>query len=64
LWLIPLELVQQQQLLLFAILPPAVLNYMLAERYNQEPVNVASMVIVGNASSVITLFAMLYYLNH
>jgi predicted permease len=64
LWFIPLELVQQQQLLLFAILPPAVLNYMLAERYNQEPVNVASMVIVGNASSVITLFAMLYYLNH
>ena len=62
-WLIPLELVQQQQLLLFSILPPAVLNYMMAERFDQDPVSVASMVIVGNASSVITLFAMLYYLN-
>ena len=63
-WLLPLDLVQQQQLLLFSILPPAVLNYMIAERYNKEPVNVASMVVVGNASSIITLFAMLYYLNH
>ncbi len=62
-WLIPLELVQQQQLLLFAILPPAVLNYMVAERFNQDPVSVASMVIVGNATSIITLFAMLYYLK-
>jgi len=62
-WLIPLELVQQQQLLLFAILPPAVLNYMVAERFNQDPVSVASMVIVGNATSIITLFAMLYFLK-
>ena len=62
-WLIPLELVEQQQLLLFAILPPAVLNYMVAERFNKDPVSVASMVIVGNASSIITLFAMLYYLK-
>jgi len=62
-WLLPLDLVQQQQLLLFAILPPAVLNYMIAERYDQKPVNVASMVVVGNASSILTLFAMLYYLG-
>lgn len=62
-WLLPLDLVQQQQLLLFAILPPAVLNYMIAERYDQQPVNVASMVVVGNASSILTLFAMLYYLG-
>ncbi|MGB1311081.1 MAG: AEC family transporter [Leucothrix sp.] len=62
-WLIPLDSIQQQQLLLFSVLPPAVLNYMMAERFNQDPVSVASMVVLGNATSVITLFAMLYYLK-
>lgn len=63
-WALPLEPIQQQQLLLFSILPPAVLNYMIAEQYDQQPVNVASMVVIGNASSILTLFAMLYYLNY
>lgn len=63
-WLLPLDLIQQQQLLLFSIFPPAVLNYMLAERYNQQPGNVASMVVIGNASSLISIFLMLLYLNN
>ncbi|PID47501.1 MAG: transporter [Proteobacteria bacterium] len=62
--ILPLSDIQQQQLLLFSIFPPAVLNYIFAEQYRQQPINVASMVVVGNASSVITLFAMLYYLSY
>jgi predicted permease len=63
-WLLPLDIVQQQQLLLFSIFPPAVMNYILAERYEQQPGNVASMVVIGNASSIITIFLMLFYLKH
>ena len=62
-WVLPLDLIQQQQLLLFSIFPPAVMNYILAERYQQQPKNVAAMVVIGNASSIITLFFMLFYLK-
>ncbi|PWQ97997.1 AEC family transporter [Leucothrix arctica] len=62
-WILPLDLIQQQQLLLFSIFPPAVMNYILAERYQQQPGNVASMVVIGNASSLITIFLMLLYLK-
>lgn len=44
---------QFEQLMLFASLPPAVLNYLLAERYNQEPDKVASLVLIGNAFSIL-----------
>lgn len=40
------------QLLLFAALPPAVLQFILAERYRQEPEKVAAMILVGNALAV------------
>lgn len=59
---IPLEADQQVQLLLFATLPPAVLNYMLAEKYRDSATEEASMVVVGNALSLLTLTAMLLYL--
>lgn len=39
-------------LLLFAALPPAVLNYMVSERYNQEPHLVAAIVLIGNIGSL------------
>jgi predicted permease len=39
---------QQGLLLLFGCLPPAVLNFMVAEQYNQEPGKVASIVLIGN----------------
>jgi len=48
-----LDPVQHGLLLLFGCLPPAVLNFMLAEQYNQEPGKVASIVLVGNMMSVI-----------
>ncbi|MFN3882557.1 MAG: AEC family transporter [Nitrincola lacisaponensis] len=39
-------------LLVFAALPPAVLNYMVSERYNQEPHLVAAIVLIGNVGSL------------
>ncbi len=39
-------------LILFGALPPAVLNYIFAERYRQEPERVASIVLVGNVASL------------
>lgn len=60
---IPIEPAQRIQLLIFATLPPAVLNYMFAEKYNQQPTEVASMVVVGNALSLFTLALMLLYLD-
>jgi len=40
-------------LLLFGCLPPAVLNFMVAEQYNQEPGKVASIVLIGNLMAVL-----------
>jgi hypothetical protein len=39
-------------LILFGALPPAVLNYIFAERYHQEPERVASIVLIGNLASL------------
>lgn len=47
-----LEGVQARQLVLFAVLPPAVLNYIVAERYGQEPETVAAVVIWGTLASL------------
>jgi predicted permease len=44
---------QQGLLFLFGCLPPAVLNFMVAEQYNQEPGKVASIVLVGNLLAVL-----------
>ncbi|HAF54113.1 MAG TPA: transporter [Thauera sp.] len=46
---------EQALLLIFGALPPAVLNYMFAERYDQEPDKVASMVLIGNLAAVVFL---------
>lgn len=46
-------------LLVFGALPPAVLNFIFAERYHQEPEVVASMVLIGNVSALIFLSAAL-----
>ncbi len=40
-------------LLIFGALPPAVLNFVFAERYRQEPAKVASMVMLGNLCALI-----------
>ncbi|MGB0466386.1 MAG: AEC family transporter [Pontibacterium sp.] len=49
-------------LILFGALPPAVLNYMVAERYNQEPDQVASIVLLGNISSLVTIPVVLAFI--
>ena len=48
-----LDDVQQGLLVLFGCLPPAVLNFMVAEQYEQEPAKVASIVLIGNLASVV-----------
>jgi hypothetical protein len=52
---IPLPTLQLQMMVLFTMLPPAVMNYLFAERFNIEPPKVASMVLFGNFLSVVTL---------
>lgn len=52
-WALGLEGAARGQLLLFAALPPAVVQYMLAERYGQEPDKVGAMIMLGNALSVV-----------
>lgn len=54
-----LERIPSIVLPLFAVLPPAVLNYVFAERYGQEPERVASIVLLGNASALVVLPAVL-----
>jgi predicted permease len=50
--LLGLDHTQQGLLLVFGSLPPAVLNFMVAEQYRQEPGKVASIVLIGNVFSV------------
>ncbi|TXT36041.1 MAG: auxin efflux carrier [Comamonadaceae bacterium] len=40
-------------LVIFGALPPAVSNFIFAERHHQEPDKVASMVLIGNAAAVL-----------
>ena len=40
-------------LLVFGALPPAVLNFVFAERYGQEPAKVASIVMLGNLGALL-----------
>lgn len=48
-------------LLLFAALPPAIMNFIMAERFNQEPEKVASIVMIANIMSIATLPMALAY---
>lgn len=51
-WL-PLSAEQRGLMYIFASLPPAVLNFIIAEHYRQEPEKVASIVLVGNVASIL-----------
>ncbi len=51
--LLRLDPLQAGLLYLFGCLPPAVLNFMVAEQFNREPDKVASIVLIGNAMSLI-----------
>jgi predicted permease len=52
-WALGLEGAARGQLILFGALPPAVMQFMLAERYGQEPERVAAMILLGNALAVV-----------
>ena len=52
---------QSAMLIVFGALPPAVLNFVFAEKYAQAPVTVASIVMVGNLGSLLFIPAVLYF---
>lgn len=52
-WLLDLDPLQRGLLLVFGALPPAVLNFVFAERYRLEPEKMASMVLVGNLAALV-----------
>ncbi|PXX95030.1 AEC family transporter [Halomonas sp. LBP4] len=54
-WLLGLGGLQAAALWVFAALPPAVLNYLVAEQYRQEPHKVASLVLIGNLGSLVVM---------
>lgn len=54
-WLLPINPLQTAVLLVFAALPPAVLNYLVAEQYHLEPQKVASLVLIGNLGSLVVM---------
>jgi predicted permease len=52
-WVLDLQGMARAQLILFAALPPAVMQFLVAERYGQEPERVAAMILLGNALAVV-----------
>ncbi|MDQ7988688.1 MAG: AEC family transporter [Candidatus Dactylopiibacterium sp.] len=48
-------------LVIYGALPPAVMNYIFAERYDAEPDRVASVVLIGNLLAILVLPAALYF---
>jgi len=52
---------ERSLLIVFGALPPAVLNYLVAERYRQEPAKVATLVMIGNLGAVVALPLALAY---
>jgi len=61
-YLLNLPAQQYSLLILFGALPPAVLNYMIAERYNQQPRHVASIVMMGNLAAILVIPLVLAFL--
>ena len=62
LYFVPLANEQAAILLLFSALPPAVLNFLVAEKFNQEPQQVASIVLLGNLGSVVFIPLVLWFI--
>lgn len=56
-----LEPKQVAYLLVFSVLPPAVLNYMVSERFQQEPQQVAAIVLMGNMASLLVIPVVLWF---
>lgn len=55
LWTLPLTPEWKRLIAFSAMLPPAVLNYLLSEQYDVEPRLVANVVMLGNVMSVATM---------
>jgi len=53
--LIGLKGFEASLLVIYGALPPAVMNYIFAERYKQEPERVASIVLLGNLLSLVVM---------
>ena len=51
-WMLGLAGASRGQLILFGALAPAVMQFLLAERYGQEPEKVAAMILLGNALAI------------
>lgn len=61
-YILPLTHLQTQGLILFAALPPAVINYVFADRYRQSPETVAAIVIWGHLASLIIIPLTLFWI--
>ena len=61
-WVFDLRGMELAQLFLFSVLPPAVLNFMLAEHHRIEPQRVAAIVLMGNLFSVLVIPLSLYFI--
>ena len=59
-----LDAQQSALLIVFGALPPAVLNYLVAERYQQEPARVASLVMIGNLGAFVAIPIALAFALH
>lgn len=53
--LLGLHGVEKAILILYGALPPAMINYVFAERYHQHPDEVAAVVLIGNLASVLVI---------
>lgn len=58
--LLPLTPPMQGLLLLYSALPPAVMNYIFAEQYRQDPALVSAIVVGGNLASLVFVPLALY----
>jgi len=58
---IPLAHIELQMMVLFTMLPPAIMNYLFAERYKLDGPTVAAMVLYGNVLSLFTMPILLWF---
>ncbi len=61
-WMFKLEGVVAQVVILQSAMPPAVFNFVLAEKYNQDSKTVASIILAGTIISIVTTPLILAFL--
>ena len=59
--IVSLDNIQLASLILFGALPPAVMNFLFAKKYQQEPTKVSAIVLVGNVLGLISLPLALWF---